>query len=136
VHGYQDPDNRRDFPGGLPGNKRDDVFQASTRTSDQSEMFDWTSKLLALRRNMAVLQTGNMQILYTSYDSIVYARQEGNQRILIAIHRGIEDVNLYVNTAQTDPAGHSTSSHIFGEGNIQPEANGVKIELPANGGPD
>jgi len=133
VHGYQDPDNRRDFPGGFPGNKRDDVFQASTRTSDQSEMFDWMSKLLALRRNMAALQTGNMQILYTSYDSIVYARQEGNQRILIAIHRGIEDVNLYVNTTQTDLAGHSTSSHIFGEGNIQRRRTASKLNFQPMG---
>jgi glycosidase len=131
AEGYQDPDNRRDFPGGFVGIKNN-AFQASTRTPIQAEMLDWTSSLLALREKMPALLTGSMQILYTSYDSIVYTRTDGAQHILIAIHRGNEDATLHINTAQTDLAGHLRSSHLFGDGTVRAETGGIAIELPAN----
>src|SRR5215469_8885862 len=132
MEGYQDPDNRHDFPGGF-SNTKNNGFQSSTRTAAQTEMYEWTSNLLALRKRTPALLTGNMQILYTSYDSIVYLRTEGSQRILIAIHRGKEGTVLHVSTAQTDLAGLATSSHLFGEGTVRAEADGVAIELPPNG---
>lgn len=132
MEGYQDPDNRRDFPGGFPDGKNN-AFQASTRTPTQTEMLDWTSNLLSLRKRTPALLTGSMQILYMSYDSIVYVRTEGAQRILIAIHRGKEGTVLHVSTAQTGLAGHSTGSHLFGEGTVGAEADGIAIELPPSG---
>lgn len=132
MEGYQDPDNRRDFPGGFPGEKNN-VFEASTRTPVQAEMFDWTSRLLALRRKMPALLTGEMQILYCSYDSIVYTRTAGEQRVLIAIHRGGEGAVLHVSTAETELEHHAASSLLFGAGTIRNEAQGLAIELPPNG---
>jgi glycosidase len=132
LEGYQDPDNRRDFPGGF-GDGKNNAFQASTRTLTQNEMYDWTSNLLSLRKRTAALLVGSMQILYTSYDSIVYERTEGAQHILIAIHRGNEDTVLHIRTAQTDLASRSISSNLFGEGTIRAESDGIAIELPRNG---
>lgn len=132
MEGYQDPDNRRDFPGGF-SDAKNSAFQVSTRTPAQTEMFNWTHDLLSLRKKTPALLDGGMQILYASYDSIVYVRTERAQRILIAIHRGNEGVALHVNTAQTDLDGRSTGSRLFGQGTIQAEKDGVTIELPPNG---
>lgn len=132
MEGYQDPDNRREFPGGFP-NAKTNAFQASTRTPVQTEMFDWTHDLLSLRKKSPALLDGGMQILYTSYDSIVYLRAKGTERILIAIHRGQEGVVLHVRTTQTALGGHATGSRLFGQGTLRGEKDGIAIELPPNG---
>jgi glycosidase len=132
MQGYQDPDNRRDFPGGF-SRDRNDAFQAAMRTADQTEMFNWTSRLLALRSKTPALCTGTMQLLYTSHDSIVYTRAQGAERVLIAIHRGEEDVTLYVPTTSTNLAGYRESSPLLGEGKLRIEGDRVVIEVPANG---
>jgi glycosidase len=132
MDGYQDPDNRRDFPGGFAGGKGD-VFQSASRTPVQAEMFDWTSRLLAVRKATPALQTGALQILYTSTDSIVYTRTEDRQHVLIALHRGGEDVTLHVPTENTSLAGLQNGTALFGGGSVRSEKNGITIELPANG---
>lgn len=132
MQGYQDPDNRRDFPGGFPG-EGGDAFHAAARTSAQAEMFDWTSQLLALRSKTPALAAGTMQLLYASHDSLVYARALGEERILIAIHRGEEDVAIYVPANLTNLAGSKTSSQLFGQGKLHIGEEQLKIDLPANG---
>jgi glycosidase len=132
MAGYQDPDNRRDFPGGFAGGKGD-VFQSASRTPVQAEMFEWTSRLLAVRKATPALQTGALQILYTSTDSIVYTRTDDRQHVLIALHRGSEDVTLHVPTENTSLAGLQNGTALFGGGSVRSEKNGITIELPANG---
>jgi glycosidase len=132
MEGAGDPDDRRDFPGGFPGATQS-AFNAATRTPDQAAMFDWTSGLLALRNKTPALQTGALQVLYSSFDSIVFVRSTGKDRVLIAIHRGGEDVTLHLATADTDLAGRTTANKLFGQGTYTAEANGVVIGLPANG---
>jgi len=133
MQGYQDPDNRRDFPGGFSDSKSNNAFQASTRNSMQTEMFEWTSKLLCLRRETPALLTGSMQIIYTAYDSIVYTREEGMQRILIAIHRGSKDATVHISTHRTNLDGLTAASHLFGNGSIESDRSGIVIQFPANG---
>jgi glycosidase len=131
MDGYQDPDNRRDFPGGFAG-EAGDVFRASSRTPVQTEMLDWTSALLALRKATPALQTGTLEILYTSTDSVVYIRNEGMQHVMVALHRGSEDVTLHLPTADTSLAGLETATRLFGNGVVHTEKAGITIELPSN----
>ncbi|AFL87538.1 glycosidase [Terriglobus roseus DSM 18391] len=131
MDGYQDPDNRHDFPGGF-ANASNDVFQASTRQPVQKEMFDWTSGLLALRSKTPALQTGTLQILYASTDSLVYTRTEGKQRVLIAIHRGSEDVTLHLPTLDTSITGANAATRLYGEGELTFGSGDVAVALPAN----
>jgi glycosidase len=132
MQGYQDPDNRRDFPGGFP-DAANNAFTPATRTSDQSEMFDWTSSLLALRSKTPALNSGAMQILYASHDSIVYTRSLDNNRVLVALHRGEEDATIHLSTALTELARRTSSEQLFGEGELHLEGDRMAIQLPANG---
>lgn len=132
LQGYQDPDNRRDFPGGFPGSANDG-FQSGGRTDEQASMFHWTSQLLALRQKTTALMTGQMQLLYTSHDSIVYLRSTGEQHVLIAIHRGTEDTTLHFETALTGLAGMHSNKLIFGDGKVTLDESGAALKLPANG---
>src|SRR5919202_1841762 len=50
MEGGDDPDNRRDFPGGFPGDKRD-AFEKSGRTPNEQRMYAWTRDWIQLRRS-------------------------------------------------------------------------------------
>jgi glycosidase len=73
MQGGDDPDNRRDFPGGFPGDAHSAFTQAG-RTSTENEVFDWTSGLLKLRATYPALQTGQEQNLYADNDAFAFVR--------------------------------------------------------------
>jgi len=73
MEGKDDPDNRRDFPGGFPGDSRS-AFTKEGRTLDEQRMFEWTQTWLALRRNNEALRRGRMIDLFYDDDTYVFAR--------------------------------------------------------------
>jgi len=77
MTGGEDPDNRRDFPGGFPStgpNGQASAFAASGRTGDQQETFVWTAALFAARKAHAALQGGAQQDLFVDDFSFAYIR--------------------------------------------------------------
>ncbi|MGB8480781.1 MAG: hypothetical protein WCE63_18400 [Acidobacteriaceae bacterium] len=75
MPGGKDPDNRRDFPGGFPGDVKD-AFTAAGRTLAQDSMHAWVQELLQLRAHHPVLQTGGQQDLLVDDTGMVFARVE------------------------------------------------------------
>jgi glycosidase len=73
MAGGEDPDNRRDFPGGFAGDARSAFTQAG-RTATEQDVFAWTSSLLALRNTHAALQTGMEQNLFADADGFAFVR--------------------------------------------------------------
>ena len=73
MKGKEDPDNRRDFPGGFPADTRS-AFTKEGRTPDEQRMFEWTQTWLALRRSHEALRRGKMIDLYYDDDTYVFAR--------------------------------------------------------------
>src|SRR5258705_10702234 len=55
MEGKEDPDNRRDFPGGFPGDKRS-AFAAEGRTETQQRMYEWTRNWIRLRSQHSSLR--------------------------------------------------------------------------------
>ena len=72
--GGDDPDNRRDFPGGFPGDARD-AFTAQGRTAAEQEVFDHVRTLLRLRREHPALRRGELFRLACEEDTYAYLRQ-------------------------------------------------------------
>jgi glycosidase len=95
MEGGDDPDNRRDFPGGWPGDQQN-AFSASGRTAQQTAVFDFTRKLTGLRAQLSPLRRGEMLSLAESPQAWVYARRDGSGTVLIAINNGAKDVDLTV----------------------------------------
>ncbi|WP_260472998.1 alpha-amylase family glycosyl hydrolase [Edaphobacter aggregans] len=97
MRGEEDPDNRRDFPGGFVGGA-ENAFVNGSRTAEQREMHDWVKGLLDLRRAHDVLQTGEQQVLQTGVDTMVYVRGrnlrwgcasgDGEGRVLVVVNKG------------------------------------------------
>ncbi len=77
MTGGDDPDNRRDFPGGFPSSSSSpaqDAFTAAGRTQPQQDLFAWIQQLAVLRRSHPVLACGREQVLQATQDTFVYAR--------------------------------------------------------------
>ena len=98
MHGGGDPDNRRDFPGGWPGDAHD-AFTEAGRTPEEQRMFSWVSGLTQLRKHHVALQCGEEQVLNAGADWLVTIRdgthiadplcgKPAQDRVLVAMHRG------------------------------------------------
>jgi glycosidase len=75
MPGSGDPDNRRDFPGGWPGDPRN-AFEASGRTQEEQEIFAHVQKLLQLRASRPGLRGRTTQTLAAGEQTLVYRRGE------------------------------------------------------------
>ena len=86
MEGGDDPDNRRDFPGGFPGDKRS-AFEKAGRTTTEQRMFEWTRDILRLRREHSAIRRGALVDLFFDDDSYTFARRDADEIIIIAINR-------------------------------------------------
>jgi neopullulanase len=75
MTGGHDPDNRKDFAGGFPGDAKD-KFTNSGRTDDERKIFDWTQKWIKLRKENRTLRMGKTIDLF--YDNDVYVFERWN----------------------------------------------------------
>jgi glycosidase len=85
MPGGGDPDNRRDFPGGFPGDERN-AFEKSGRNADENEVFDHVKRLTKLRAELAPLRRGSLLHLYDEEQQTVFARVLGGQSVIIAFN--------------------------------------------------
>ena len=74
MTGGHDPDNRKDFPGGWPGDARS-AFTKEGRTADEQEMFEWTKEWLKLRQKSGSIKYGRTLDLSYDEDVYVFARE-------------------------------------------------------------
>jgi glycosidase len=73
MRGGDDPDNRKDFPGGFAGDARD-AFMASGRTPEQEQMHAWVSAVMQLRARTPELQLGREQTLLADAGTLAFVR--------------------------------------------------------------
>ncbi|MBK6312997.1 MAG: cyclomaltodextrinase N-terminal domain-containing protein [Blastocatellia bacterium] len=96
LPGGEDPDNRRDFPGGFPGDARS-AFESIGRTVEQQQTFANLKRMLALRRESAALRGPLTTPIVATRNVWVALREGGGERALVAINNG--DVPASVDVA-------------------------------------
>lgn len=109
--GQSDPDNRRDFPGGFPGDRRDG-FTESGRTKKERKIFTRVRNLLQLRAARPALRTGEMRVLEASEDTFAFLRESGGDRILVALNKSGRPARLDISvpgSATASAAGQRSS---------------------------
>jgi glycosidase len=74
MTGGHDPDNRKDFPGGFPGDTRD-AFARSGRTAEEQRMFEWTRDWIKIRTSRLAIKQGRTIDLYFDNEVFVFARE-------------------------------------------------------------
>ena len=101
MEGGHDPDNRRDFPGGFPGDGHI-AFDADARTAKERRMYDWTRQWIQFRAEHSAIRQGKLIDLFYDDDAYVFARQDATETVIIAINRAGQEKKI---TAPVDSIG-------------------------------
>ena len=100
MPGGDDPDNRRDFPGGFPNDPKN-AFLASGRTEEQQEAFAHLKKLLLLRRQHKALQGGEETDLLATDTTFAFLRAKGDDRLLVVLNSSSTGQAVHIPTVDT-----------------------------------
>lgn len=98
MEGKDDPDNRRDFPGGFPGDRRS-AFSPRERTRDEQRMWNWTRDWIKLRREHSAIRHGQLIDLFYDDDVYAFARKDFTETVIIAINRSGSEKTITIPTA-------------------------------------
>jgi glycosidase len=93
MTGGNDPDNRRDFPGGWPED-RQNAFTTQGRTPAQAAMHDYVQNLLRIRREQPALRQGRMENLFSDATAWAFTRtlpsHDGGNRVLVVANKSLQ----------------------------------------------
>jgi glycosidase len=104
MPGGDDPDNRRDFPGGFPGDAHN-AFTSAGRTPEQQAVFAHLQKLLQLHREHKALQGGEETDLLASKTAFAFLRSKDTDRVLVVLNSDAAEQTVQIATEGTPVAG-------------------------------
>jgi glycosidase len=132
MPGAGDPDNRRDFPGGFPGDARD-AFTRAGRTAVENDVFEHVKRLAKLRADLPALRRGTLVHVYDEEQQTVFARRLDDQTTFIAFNNDTKPaaVKFKLSDAGLDPHGrYSGRTDGLGKGgNAGARLRGDDVEL-------
>jgi glycosidase len=127
MPGGDDPDNRRDFPGGWKEDTRN-AFEAAGRTQQEAAVFDHVRKLTALRAKLAPLRRGEMIDLAVTKQIWIYARRSRTNAVIVAINNGSEAADVPIRFA----GNAEFRSQLGATGNLLLRGGAGEVHLPAH----
>ncbi|MFN8276806.1 MAG: alpha-amylase family glycosyl hydrolase [Chitinophagales bacterium] len=112
MKNYADPDGkvRSDFPGGWKSDKVN-KFNATGRSADENQMFQFISQLTTLRKKWAVLQTGALTQFVPENDTYVYFRKNDNRTVMMVVRYSENEQLLPLLRFQEFLYGHRTMTN-------------------------
>jgi neopullulanase len=129
MSGGADPDNRRDFPGGFPGDPRD-AFKARGRTDEQQDILAHVQSLLALRQSHPALRTGKQW--HIGWDESYYAflRDLPEEKLLVVYNNASSSRDLKIPLDDT-PLQNARELHpIFGQSPARIADGNLEVTVP------
>jgi len=124
--GNDDPDNRRDFPGGFPGDQHN-AFTQSGRTPDEQDVYSHVQGLLKLRRDHPALRIGEQKHTVVTDDYYLFTRESAGERLMVVFYNGTAAKTINVDLTDTSIA----NAKAFLSLNTAPgvRLHGTQIEL-------
>lgn len=110
MEGGDDPDNRRDFPGGFPDDPRN-AFSPQGRTQEENTLWAWVRQLFHLRHRLPWLAIAPTHWWRVEADTLIYERRYKGQRLFVLLHRGDKPLGWTLPVAQ--------GRLVAGEGKLQ-----------------
>lgn len=129
MAGGDDPDNRRDFPGGFPGDPQN-AFTAAGRTPEQQDVFAHVQSLLALRKNHPALRTGKQW--HIGWDDTYYAflRELPEEKVLVVYNNASQLRTFEIPVDDTPLETARQLQPVFGNGSAELIAGKVRVSVP------
>jgi glycosidase len=139
MPGGDDPDNRRDFPGGFPGDVRDG-FASQGRTAAEQEIFEHVRTLLRLRKEHPALRTGKLFDLLSDDQTYAYVRESAGspdpkqtqERLLMVLNNADQQRTIELDVSDTPVASiRSLEPLMESETPANPQGSKIQIQAPA-----
>ncbi len=108
MPGGNDPDNRRDFPGGFPADGID-KFAASGRSAKENDVWNHLAKLGSLRASLEPLRRGRSLDLHDEEQQVAYARVTANQAVIVAFNNDTKPAKLSFDVGMIKQIARSSS---------------------------
>lgn len=130
MQGGSDPDNRRDFPGGFPGDPHN-AFTDAGRTAEQQDVFAYVRSLLRLRKDHAALRTGKQW--HIGWDDSYYAflRELPEEKLLVVYNNATKTRDLSIPVDNTPLETARQLQTVFGNSKAELVEGKVRVSLPA-----
>ncbi len=128
MPGGDDPDNRRDFPGGFPTDPHD-AFTASGRTPEQQDVFAHVQSLLALRKAHPALRTGKQWHIGWDDTYYVFLRDLPEEKLLVVYNNASSARDLRIPVADTPLQSAQQLEPLFGNATAQITGDEVRVTL-------
>lgn len=126
MPGGNDPDNRRDFPGGFPDDRRN-AFTPEGRSRDEQAVYVHVRELARLRRSQSCLRHGEMSDLLATDQVWVYQRSSPGCAALIALNNDTKSAQVKVRAAGF---ADGLLRDALGAANASVQGGELTVELP------
>lgn len=149
MQGGEDPDNRRNFPGGFHDAKEtnEDAFSSAGRIGPEQETLAWASKLFGFRMLHPALQLGEQQNIFADETAFAFIRTsdihrgcspgevDNSERFLIVVNKSDSSRKLSIDTHETAAEGCAhfiTALTDGGASNAEPTMDGTTMQVLVN----
>jgi glycosidase len=134
MPGGGDPDNRRDFPGGFPGDARN-AFEAWGRTPVEHDVFTHLRALLQARGELGPLRRGRTVNLEAGDQVWAYARLCEGRSVVVALNNGGVEARLDLPPARAGLGeGARLVDRLGGLGEVVVKEGRLRLVLPPRSG--
>ena len=120
-------DDRRDFPGGFPGDERN-AFERSGRTPLEQVTFETWKTLIRLRRSSPALRRGRMIDLSVTDTTYAYLREADDERLVVVLNLGAGHATVRIPAQRIQRASRLETIHGAGSARIGDQA--LSVDLP------
>ena len=103
MRGGNEPDNRRDFPGGWRGDAHN-AFAREQRTSEEADVFDYVRRLARLRAELEPLRAGKLVNLSAGEQAYAYGRYTASAGVVVVLNAGSKEAALDFDLGPLRPA--------------------------------
>jgi glycosidase len=132
MPGGGDPDNRRDFPGGFPGDARN-AFTNAGRTPEERDVWNHLALLGKLRSELEPLRRGKSLDLLDEEQQMAYARITDRQAVLMIFNNDTKpaEVAFDVSMIKQFPANATLTDRLDKLPDFRINNGSVRITIPA-----
>lgn len=132
MPGGADPDNRRDFPGGFPGDTQN-AFTAQGRSAQENDVWNHLAKLGELRKSLEPLRRGRSLDLLDEEQQLAYARVTDSSAVIVVFNNDSKPAEVSFGISDIKPLAKNVTL-VDGLGKL-PDVNAVngsiRFTMPA-----
>ena len=129
MSGGEDPDNRRDFPGGFPGDPRN-AFLAGGRTEVEEDVYEHVRALLHLRQAHPALQRGRQCNIAWDDSYLAFTRETAEEKVLVMFNNSSGPRNVSFSIEDTPLQNATRVRALYGTAKAALNANQMQTMLP------